>query len=352
MQLSKFALEQMGYSKFSSDRCLTVSYSSLIVYHINGIEVEAALAPTTNGIIDGLQYAHVITTDINKGSEELFNDIFCEEDDLVNWKKEKEAGGPYLLVRVGPTKNFTCSEGYIKPEDDGSLTTYDCFRDARREIRIICETILPRIITALTCTMSNENQIVTFKLIERSLLGHSTAGEKINDFHYSSQFTLTTPIKMPPLLLAEKINVATTFATTLNSQSCHFFDLGVAEKDLLKRFLFLFLAIEIETNEKFKLIGINNFYDLNKGNIKNRNIGFKNQTRSAKKLDHLSNKFIWSAAYMWPHLNVNDIKIFRDLKSVRDDIAHGNISVPPPNAPFQVELLIRSLYSHPHDDYS
>ena len=51
--------------------------------------------------------------------------------------------------------------------------------------------------------------------------------------------------------LAEKLNLAKSLTTTLNPKASRFFALGLAEEDQLKRFLYFFLALEVETHATF-----------------------------------------------------------------------------------------------------
>jgi hypothetical protein len=125
--------------------------------------------------------------------------------------------------------------------------------------------------------------------------------------------------------------------------------LGFQEKDRLKKFLNFFLSIEIETHATFKTIEHEKFLtDL----IAFPSDQIKNTVSSLfimqhSKLNSLKEHFIWCVICKWKHLSDLDVETFSKLKKIRDDIAHGNISVLPAGAEHEAEKFAIKIQARP-----
>jgi hypothetical protein len=138
---------------------------------------------------------------------------------------------------------------------------------------------------------------------------------------------------------------AISLAADFNPKAAMFIQLALQEDDLLKRFLYFFLSIEVETHSAFSTID----HSANISRIVNSDGRvpistfdlFKKQNANLKSL---SDKFVWCALCVWVHLIDADIDEFNRLKKFRNDIAHGSISEPPPEAVIAIEKLAIKLH--------
>jgi hypothetical protein len=58
-------------------------------------------------------------------------------------------------------------------------------------------------------------------------------------------------------------------------------------------------------------------------------------------------RFIWCALTVWTHLTDSDVESFSKVKTVRDQIAHGEIAAPPADAVQLVEHIASKLQLAP-----
>ena len=138
-----------------------------------------------------------------------------------------------------------------------------------------------------------------------------------------------------PLLETQAIEVLATAVErtpTLNHSAAKYFALGIAEDDQLKRFLYFFLSLEVETHAVFSQIdhatslGNQIFRD---GVSVPRPSTAELITRDVSKWVNLFDRFVWCTTCSWPNLVDDDVTLFKNLKKARDAIAHGRASEPP-----------------------
>lgn len=118
----------------------------------------------------------------------------------------------------------------------------------------------------------------------------------------------------------------------------------LSHRDLLKKFLYFFLAIEIETHATFKRIDhVANLSTLITApdRVAASTQDFFDGQR--QRWINLRDRFLWCVLCVWTHLSDADVEEFGRLKSVRDDIAHGSIATPPHSAVIGAEQLAAKL---------
>ncbi len=122
------------------------------------------------------------------------------------------------------------------------------------------------------------------------------------------------------------------------------FSLGLGEEDEFKKFLYFFLALEIETHAVFGRIdhptALNELF---RGAARTRESTLLLLQRQADQLRNLYDRFVWCAASVWKNLRDEDVAQFKSLKQARDDIAHGTISEPPQGFARQAEQLAHKV---------
>jgi hypothetical protein len=130
----------------------------------------------------------------------------------------------------------------------------------------------------------------------------------------------------------------------LNKRAAGFFALGVGEVDQLKKFLYFFLSLEIETHAVFGRIKHRAFLESAIAERQSaRTAAIALLERQVSGLGNLLDCFAWCAASSWPHLNDEDVETFKRLKDARDAIAHGRASEPPQGYARSPELLAHKV---------
>jgi hypothetical protein len=64
----------------------------------------------------------------------------------------------------------------------------------------------------------------------------------------------------------------------------------------------------------------------------------------------LQERFVWCALSIWTQLTDADIASFKELKRVRDQLAHGEISAPSAQNVLAIEGLAKKLQLGPNAD--
>jgi len=141
-----------------------------------------------------------------------------------------------------------------------------------------------------------------------------------------------------------RLSDAIGLASKLNPKVAKFYHLALHENDLLKRFLYFFLAIEIETHATFSAIDHTQVLSdilapppRATGSAKNLFDEQRKNWRAVK------DRFVWCVVCAWSGLSDSDVDEFTKIKDIRDSIAHGRISVPPEWAVTSVERLAAKL---------
>jgi hypothetical protein len=144
--------------------------------------------------------------------------------------------------------------------------------------------------------------------------------------------------------LSEKLLSATGNAAKLNPRAARFFALGMEEADQLKRFLNFFLALEIETHAVFGRIDHRaQAAQLLSGTSSPSSSTIGLIGLQVESLKSLVDRFVWCASCVWTDLAEADIALFKDLKSARDEIAHGRASETPPGFARSAEILAQKI---------
>ncbi|KPF41210.1 hypothetical protein IP87_20985 [beta proteobacterium AAP121] len=144
--------------------------------------------------------------------------------------------------------------------------------------------------------------------------------------------------------IVEHLDSATQIAGNVKQKVARFFHLALNEDDPLKRFLYFFLAVEIETHATFaridhraKLLAF--IQPPSHATVTTQNF-FDGQSQ---KWTNLRDRFVWCVLCAWPHLSDDDVDQFKKLKTIRDEIAHGSLATPPHDAVVSVEKLAARL---------
>jgi hypothetical protein len=133
---------------------------------------------------------------------------------------------------------------------------------------------------------------------------------------------------------------ALALAARLDGSVSRFLRLALEEEEPLKRFLYFFLSVEIATHLTFRKLGHSDrmFHAVNtQTRLRVEATWFADA--NGRKWKNLQDRFVWCALCTWTQLSGTDVDDFGRLKKIRNDIAHGNLAIPPADSVTAVEKL-------------
>jgi hypothetical protein len=341
--LSSAAIEAMGFRRFAPEEAIRAAFSSAYVYSAQGIQLDPGTVTKSSAVLHRVSYSVGLGADLNQLAQGLLNEDYT--DDIAAWEKEHTCKPPYLMIVVGPTEEHECTEGYLKAESEGVLT-YNCFPDARAELAGLEDRIIPPLSAGFAATFGPRQPPVKFVKIDRLWFGRSTDGRAINDIRVDSTATAFISTHVSADDVQSMVDDSVALAGRLNKKIAQFYHLALDETDLLKRFLYFFLSIEVATHATFASIDHAAHISLllaSPARLQASLLGFLVSQR--QNWTTLRDRFVWCALCTWTHLDDADVSAFTDLKKIRDKIAHGTISGPPADAVAIVQNLATRIHS-------
>ncbi|MCA6218092.1 hypothetical protein KGA65_16270 [Ideonella sp. B7] len=142
LTFSNQLMEAMGFRELAESEAISASFSSVTVYEARGIALVEGTTEVSQGMVAGVNYRLVVGSSVNTACTALIADVFVENEE--EWKRESKSQGPFVLVLIGPTQEHKCATGRMRTEQDGSVTTYDCFPSVRVELSQLESRALPR----------------------------------------------------------------------------------------------------------------------------------------------------------------------------------------------------------------
>lgn len=342
MDFSNFALQKMGFRSISDGEIVAGIFHSIIVYQIRGITTDTKAVEPHIGQVDGISYKVGTGSSMNSICQELLGEDFA--DDEEDWQKFKKCTPPYLAVIFGPTQKYDANgRNYVKSSDD-EIVTYDSFHEAKAELKRQEETVLPRLLPALTYGFSLVDQPVRFLPVERVVAGKTREGKTIRDILITGSVTAHTSRRIDDGEIKARLSDAIGHAGKLNAKVARFHHLALREDDSLKKFLYFFLAIEVETHTAFATIDhTQRLSEILAPPPRTTESTRKLFDEQRKNWRAVKDRFVWCVVCAWPELSDSDVDEFTEIKKVRDSIAHGSISVPPEWAVTSAERLAAKI---------
>lgn len=341
---STHVLEAIGFLDFIESGSLAASFMSVTVYEARGITLPIGFAKARQARVAGGNYRIALSHGINQGCQCLIGDDFAESESEC--LKEIKATGPFVLIAVGPTEFIDCAAGRMMRMPDGSFTTYDSFPSLRETLKSLEDRILPPVVATLTLALNEPDRYVALRKLARASAGRAPDGTSVHDIRLDVRGELTVSRSLPESRATESLEATVERAPKLHQRAAKYFALGTAEDDQLKKFLYFFLSLEVETHAVFGRIdhaGMLRSKVLRDGAGASLPSATLLITRDIAKWDNLFDRFVWCAACAWRHLVDDDIKLFKELKSARDAVAHGRVSEPPVGFARQAELLVHKV---------
>jgi hypothetical protein len=177
----------------------------------------------------------------------------------------------------------------------------------------------------------------------RASVGRTTTGQVLHDIRLDVSARANVSLGLTPSALSDGLKGAVALVPRLNAKAARFFALGAAEEDDLKKFLYFFLALEVETHAVFGRM--NHAQALRKLLDPKAPIpsAVALLQRQVDQLRSLLDRFVWCAACAWVGITDADVADFKKMKTIRDDIAHGTIAGPPRGSAQLVQKLARKV---------
>ena len=332
----------MGFREVIAQGAVVASFMSVTVYEARGIVVPDGFSHAVQARVAGSDYRIAIAQSVDAGCLALIGDNFVESE--AEWRNRVKSNGPFVLIAVGPTDFVECIAGRLMRCEDGSITTYDSFPHVREALCALEQRVIPPALVAMTCALSEPDCYVAFRKLERASPGRCPDGSQVHDIRIDVKAEAYVSRPLDGTVLAGKLFDAITKAPKLNQRAARFFALGVSEDDQLKKFLYFFLALEVETHAVFGRIDHQSqTARLLTGSFPPSATTLSLLGSQVAALGNLFDRFDWCAACTWTDLAETDIALFKELKSARDAIAHGKASEPPTGFARSAEVLARKI---------
>lgn len=336
LTFSKEVMRAMGFRPFASGEAVRARFSYLKVFAIEGITVSSAEVASTT--IKGYTCRLAVGSKVNDACRSLLSDDYTADE--PTWQTERRCSGPYALAVIGPTDEYEASSGQIKDEEYGSITTYDCFPAAKALLRSVAGEVLPELVTALACNFFALGRHFRIRSVDEGVFGATLDNRTVHDIRITLSAHAFASISASSEVVRRSLAGTVTLAPKLNLKVARFFKLALLEEDDLKRFLYFFLALEVQTHATFgavdhptrisALIPSSSIANLSAAGL------LKRHTDNMK---NLRDRFIWCALCSWTSIDDTDVEEFKRIKDIRDAIAHGTIDSPPAEAVRAIEAL-------------
>jgi len=327
----------MGLRQLSESETISARFHYLHVFEVRGFTLEEASLPIRSGSINGRTYELGVGASVNAVFQSLVQDDLADNEQ--EWEQEKKCTPPYLVIHLGPTKAYSFNGTHAK-FDTAMVYTYDGFTDARAELKAWSDGILPILLAGLASSFSLIDQPVKFLPTDHVFYGITNEGKTVLDARLVLSASGYSSTRLTTDQIVERLSSASRIAENMKQKVARFFYLALNEDDPLKRFLYFFLAIEIETHATFARIDhseklLDFIHPPSHASATTRSF-FDVQS---KKWINLRDRFIWCVICAWPHLSDDDVEQFKRLKTIRDEIAHGSLATPPHDAVVSAEKL-------------
>jgi hypothetical protein len=342
MQLSSHAIAAMGFNRIPVDGAVSAAFHALHVFSVQGFTVSGEQVVVKDGRAAGVDYRIGCGASVNAVCRSLLGHQFTEDE--AEWARDRRANAPYLVVHLGLTAIHTSTQGFVKNEG-GDIISYDMFGQAREDLHRLEARVLPPVEMALSVAFVGVAPPIRIFPSDVARFGLTAEGVTVHDFRMTGSATAYVSRPIDVTQLESHLNRVAELSARVNKRVATFFRLGRRDDDELKRFLYFFLAMEVETHRVFKSVS-------RKDHLRNvatydARIGAAAEQLLQHKADNwvnLADLFVWCVASVWRHLDLDDVREFQRLKKIRDDIAHGNIAQPPTGSAAAAEALATKLH--------
>jgi hypothetical protein len=341
MQLSNFAIEAMGFRPVNPDESYSAQFHCIRTFAVQGLTLPMNTTLQLNGRLGKVEYQIGVGNSVNVICRRLVQDDLVPDE--AEWAKAKGGSPPYLMLLLGPTSEHTSTATHVKVEDK-QIATYDGFRLAHLELRSLEDSIVPNLVSVLSCELSQFHDAFRLVPLDRHVFGRTEDGRTVFDIRFTGHGVLTTARAIEESDLSSRLARALALAPAISPKISRFFHLALDETDPLKRFLYIFLTIERHTHATFQKIDHSlQILHLVKAPDRVKTTVSEFLLSQTKQWKNLLDRFTWCTITEWNHLDDKDIANFKALKDIRDQITHGEITSPPAESVLQIERLAKKL---------
>jgi hypothetical protein len=322
MGLTSYSLEKMGFEPIPPNIAIEANFRSLNVYEVRGIvsDKKSPLDPATLMRTDN-EVSFSLGCSVNEVCRQLVDDDFADDED--KWRSETNSTPPYLIVLTESSERAICSHGYWQ-HANGEIVTHDCFTEAKEALQKLENQKTGVVVAALSALLSNDQRPVHFIPVAREVFAETNQNKRLRDlrFTFSAEAYVSSPIETASA--STKIDSALSLSHLLHPKVGYFFGLASKEKDRLKKFLYLYLVIEIHTHQTFKALdysgAVESLHVLPDRIAESAAAFYVDRQKGAK---NLAQRFMWCAILRWSEVEDSDVATFKSLKRIRDRIYHG-----------------------------
>jgi hypothetical protein len=324
MSITTHGLHLLGFRQLRDGETISAKFQSVVVYEVRGRELASDAACALTFKSDSRSCAVGIGGSLNGICQKLLGDNLV--DDEQSWARERSCTPPFLVIHFGPTRIYTVGEAYVK-EEESFLVTNDAFGDARDELLVVESELQPIIMASMESKLHNSQPPITFKPVHRQAWGTSDGGRRIEDIRFSASAEAYTSREADIADIADQLQGCLDLAARVSPKPAKFFHQASQESDAMKKFLFYFLCIEVETHRVFKSIDHTTLLSPTTGLDTRLRTSLSQFAASyGAKIKSLHDRFVLCAHSAWSEATDQHVRTFAELKSTRDKIAHGELS--------------------------
>jgi len=341
MFLTTHAIESIGFTLMPEGEHLSAAFHSLHVFEARGFTVQDGVPVSVRCNACSNDCDVAIGPSVNAACEMLVGDGFT--DDEKAWANKRKSVPPYAVVHFGPTREHMVTGAHWK-RHEGDIITYDAFPAAKAELSELEAATLPSIEMALDCAFAERGNATTFVPIARTVYGVTPDGTTVHDLHMTGTAELRVSSPLTTSVLEAGLTDFARLASSVDPRVARFFQLGARDKDDLKRFLYFFLAVEIEVHRTFRRVSRAEHlrHVVAAGARAGRSVAQLLETRDNWR--NLADRFVWCVVSVWTGFSDDDVDEFKRLKSVRDGIAHGRIPRPQRSDVLAIQRLAQRIH--------
>lgn len=322
MGLTNYTLEKMGFEKIPANLTIEARFRSLNVYEARGIvsDKKAPLDPSSLKNTDN-EVSFSLGDSVNEICRILAGDDFTDDED--KWKTETKTSPPYMIVLTESSEQVTCSNGYWKQENE-EIFTHDCFTEAKESLQKLENIRTAVVVAALSASLSSEQRSVVFVPVAREVFADTNFDKRLRDLRFEFSAEAYGSSQIDTTSASNKISSALKLSHSILPKVGYFFGLATKEKDRLKKFLYLFLVIEIHTHQTFKELdyagALTRLHVLPDRIADSAAAFYIDRQKEAK---NLTQRFMWCSILRWSDVCDSDVENFKVVKRIRDRIYHG-----------------------------
>jgi hypothetical protein len=318
-ELTQSQFEKLGYSMLDTSVSIEGIFYIVHLYSIRGLIAPGEVLVSRLQSEGKTGIAFGIGKDYNELAKQLTG--FALAEDGERWKEYIINQQPFLLLQIGPTKLHKAKCGHYNKTDGQIIYERKMFEPAHREIMTKSEKLTHKLLSAISCSISPSHELYLDHL-NTSCFGKTESGDAL--VQLPELYGLVESIVgMKSETLQNALDAAAFSTDSISSKSAYFLSLGVTESDIVKRFLFFFLSIESEINRIFKCITASTFTEVFRSTLDRPTSDLVCKLITGRNNNDLLVKFFWCMKTVLPQLCFDDLSAFKDIKKIRDGIAHG-----------------------------